>query len=57
MTKAQCLEYAAAVQSLQPLGITLTAAVAAVIESVKLTGDLPGMAAGGKGSTRPNTRP
>jgi integrase len=45
MTKTQCLEYAAAVHSLQPLGITLTAAVAAVIESVKLTGDLPGMAA------------
>ncbi len=45
MTKAQSLEYAAAVQSLEPFNITLTAAVAAIVEAVKLTGDLPGVAA------------
>jgi len=45
MTKEQSVEYASAVQSLQPLGITLTAAVAALVEAVKLTGDLPGVAA------------
>lgn len=45
MTKEQSVEYASAVQSLQPLGLTLTAAVAAIVEAVKLTGDLPGVAA------------
>ncbi len=45
MTKEQSVEYANAVQSLQPLGITLSAAVAAIVEAVKLTGDLPGVAA------------
>jgi integrase len=45
MTREQSVEYAAAVQSLQPLGITLSAAVAAIVEAVKLTGDLPGVAA------------
>ena len=45
MTKEQSVEYAAAVQSLQPLGLTLSAAVAALVEAVKLTGDLSGVAA------------
>jgi integrase len=45
MTKEQSVEYASAVQSLQPLGLTLTAAVAAIVEAVKLTGDLPSVAA------------
>jgi integrase len=45
MTKAQSLDYASAVQSLAPFGITLPAAVAAIIEAVKLAGDLPGVAA------------
>jgi len=45
MTKADCLQYAAAVQDLKPFGITLPAAVAAIIEAVKLTGDLPGVSA------------
>ena len=34
MTREQSVEYAAAVQSLQPLGITLSAAVAAIVEAV-----------------------
>lgn len=45
MTREQSVEYANATQSLQPLGITLSAAVAAIVEAVKLTGDLPGVAA------------
>ncbi len=45
MTREQSIEYASAIQSLQPLGITLTATVAAVVEAVKLTGDLAGLAA------------
>jgi integrase len=45
MTKEQSVEYSAAAQSLQPLGITLSAAVAAIVEIVKLTGDLSGAAA------------
>lgn len=45
MTPEQSVEYASAVQSLQPLGITLSAAVDAIVEAVKLTGDLPGVAA------------
>ena len=45
MTREQSIEYASAIQSLQPLGITLTAAIAALVEAVKLTGDLPGVAA------------
>lgn len=45
MTKEQSVEYASAVQSLQPLGLTLSAAVAALVEAVKLTGDLSGVAA------------
>ena len=32
MTREQSIEYASAVQSLQPLGITLSAAVAALVE-------------------------
>jgi integrase len=42
MTKEQSVEYSAVTQSLQPLGITLSAAVAAIIEILKLTGDLSG---------------
>jgi integrase len=45
MTREQSVEYAAAVQSLAPLGITVTAAVAAIVEGVKLAGDLAGVAA------------
>ena len=45
MTREQSIEYANAVQSLQPLGITLSAAVAALVEAVKLTGDLASVAA------------
>jgi len=45
MTREQSIEYASAVQSLQPLGLTLSAAVAALVEAVKLTGDLANVAA------------
>lgn len=45
MTKEECIEYASAIQTLKPLGIKLPAAVAAVAEAVKLTGDLAGMVA------------
>ena len=45
MTREQSIEYASAVQSLQPLGISLLAAVAAWGEAVKLTGDLASVAA------------
>jgi len=45
MTRDQSVEYASAIQSLQPLGISLTAAVAVIVEAVKLTGDLPGVVA------------
>ena len=45
MTREQSIEYASAVQSLQPLGISLSAAVAALVEAVKLTGDLASVAA------------
>jgi integrase len=45
MTRKQALEYASAVESLQPLGISLPAATAAIVEAVKQTGDLAGVAA------------
>lgn len=45
MTREQSIEYASVVQSLQPLGLTLSAAVAAIVEAVKHTGDLPTVAA------------
>ena len=45
MTREQSIEYASVVQSLQPFGLTLSAAVAAIVEAVKLTGDLPTVAA------------
>ena len=45
MTREQSIEYASVVQSLQPYGLTLSAAVAAIVEAVKLTGDLPTVAA------------
>jgi len=41
MTREQSIEYASAVQSLQPLGLTLSAAIAAIVEAVKEVGDLP----------------
>jgi len=44
MTEAQAVEYVNAARELQPLGISLTAAVAAIVEAVKLTGDLAGVA-------------
>ena len=40
MTREQSIEFASAVQSLQPLGLTLSAAVAAIVEAVKQVGDL-----------------
>jgi integrase len=45
LTREQSVEYVAACQSLKPLGLTLSAAVAAIVEAVKLTGDLSGVAA------------
>lgn len=41
MTREQSIEYASAVQSLEPLGLTLSAAVAAIVEAVKEVGSLP----------------
>jgi integrase len=45
LTREQSVEYVAACQSLKPLGLTLSAAVAAIVEAVKLAGDLPSVAA------------
>ncbi len=45
MTEEQAVEYANADRELKPLGISLTAAVAVIVEAVKLTGDLPGVIA------------
>jgi integrase len=44
MTQKQAVEYAACTESLRPFGITLTAAVAAVVAALEITGDLAGMA-------------
>jgi len=40
MTREQSIEFASVTQSLQPLGLTLSAAVAAIVEAVKQVGDL-----------------
>jgi integrase len=45
MTKEQSIEYASAIQTLQPLGISLTSAVATIAEAVKLVGDLSAVTA------------
>jgi integrase len=45
MTEEQAVEYVNATRELQPLGITLTAAVAAIVQAVKETGDLQSVAA------------
>jgi integrase len=45
MTEEQAVEYVNAARELQPLGISLTAAVSVVVEAVKLTGDLSGVVA------------
>lgn len=45
MTREQSIEYASAIQTLQPLGISLTSAVATIVEAVKLVGDLTGVTA------------
>jgi integrase len=45
ITKEQAIEYAAAIQTLQPLGISLTAAVSTLAEAVKVVGDLPNVTA------------
>lgn len=45
MTREQSIEYASVVQSLQPVGLTLSAAAAAVVEAVKQAGDLATVAA------------
>jgi integrase len=41
LTREQSIEFASVVQSLQPLGLTLSAAIAAIVEAVKEVGDLP----------------
>ncbi len=46
MTEAQAVEYVNAARELQPLGISLTAAVSVIVEAVKLAGDLPGVLTG-----------
>jgi site-specific recombinase XerD len=48
MTKEQSIEYASAVQTLQPLGVSLTSAVSTLAEAVKLVGDLSGVTAAAK---------
>lgn len=48
ITKEQAIEYAAAIQTLQPLGISLTAAVSTLAEAVKVVGDLPNVTAAAK---------
>jgi integrase len=45
MTREQSIEYASVVQSLLPFGLTLSAAVAAVVEGMKQCGDLATIAA------------
>jgi integrase len=45
MTREQSIEYASAIQTLQPLGVSLTSAVATLAEAVKLAGDLSGVTA------------
>jgi integrase len=45
MTEEQAVEYVNAARELQPLGISLTRAVAAIVEAVKVAGDLSGVAA------------
>jgi integrase len=45
MTREQAIEFASVTQSLQPLGISLTAAVSAIVEGVKQCGDLATIAA------------
>jgi integrase len=45
MTEEQAVEYVNAARELQPLGISLTAAVSVIVEAVKLTGDLSGVVA------------
>jgi integrase len=45
MTREQSIEFASAIQMLQPLGVSLTSAVATLAEAVKLVGDLPGVTA------------
>jgi integrase len=42
MTREQSIEYASAIQTLQPLGVSLTSAVSTIAEIVKLVGDLSG---------------
>jgi len=48
MTREQSVEYAAAMQTLQPLGISLTAAASTIAEAVKFSGDLSGIVAATK---------
>jgi hypothetical protein len=48
MTREQSLEYAAAVQTLKPLGVSLTVGISALTEAVKLVGDLPNLIAAAK---------
>jgi integrase len=45
MTEEQAVEYVNAARELQPLGISLTAAVSVIVEAVKLAGDLSGVVA------------
>ncbi|HEX3857653.1 MAG TPA: tyrosine-type recombinase/integrase [Verrucomicrobiae bacterium] len=45
MTREQSIEYASAIQTLKPLGVSLPSAVATLAEAVKLVGDLSGVTA------------
>lgn len=45
MTKDQTIEYANAIQMLQPTGISLTHAISTIVDALKLVGDLPGVIA------------
>ena len=48
MTREQAVEFAAAMQSLKPLGLSLSPAIATLAEAVKIVGDLPGVIAAAK---------
>jgi len=48
MTKGQAIDFAAAVQALEPLNLSLAPAVATLVQAVKLVGDLPSVIAASK---------
>jgi hypothetical protein len=45
LTREQSIEYANAIQILQPLGISLASAIATLAEAIELAGDLSGVTA------------